>query len=141
MKSQIMNPHKISALSDNFFLTPHVTNLIQFNQYLGVSLTETCFCLRLYGTYYFLIQEIHFSCHGKMKRWICNFSIGDLPRALDSNCVWMNKFDIKVDPRPILCMHEYLTQQMLDYIFCKKKLYIINYKSKQHSNTYTHAFV
>ena len=49
-------------------------------------------------------------CHGKMKRWICNFSIGDLPRAINSQCLWMNKFDLSVDPRPIICMHEYLTQ-------------------------------
>ena len=55
-------------------------------------------------------NNIFSSCHGKMKRWICNFSLGDLPTALKSNCVWMNKFDLKVDPRPIICMHEYLTQ-------------------------------
>ena len=45
-----------------------------------------------------------------MKRWICNFGLGDLPAALNSNCFWMNKFDLSFDPRPVVCMHEYLTQ-------------------------------
>lgn len=49
-------------------------------------------------------------CHGQMKRWICNFAMGDLPTALSTKCIWMNKFDLNFDPRPVACMHEYLTQ-------------------------------
>ena len=53
MKSQIMNPHKISAHSDNFYFW-HPMLLIELISIsnMGVSLIETCFCSRLYGIWY-----------------------------------------------------------------------------------------
>lgn len=49
-------------------------------------------------------------CHGLMKRWICNFALGDLPVALGSRCIWINKFDIHFDTDAPFCLYEYLIQ-------------------------------
>ncbi len=49
------------------------------------------------------------TCGGKMKRWICNLGLEDLPEAISRKCIWINKFDLKSDPRPVLCLHQYLT--------------------------------
>jgi hypothetical protein len=49
------------------------------------------------------------TCLGRMKRWICNLSLEDLPAAVASRCIWINKFDLGTDPRPIYCLHRHLT--------------------------------
>lgn len=45
-----------------------------------------------------------------MKRWICNFAMGDVPGALDSKCIWMNKFDLNVDAEAVVCVREFLVR-------------------------------
>lgn len=50
------------------------------------------------------------TCHGLMKRWICNFSMGDVPTAVSSKCIWMNKFDLHVDSHAVACVREYLVR-------------------------------
>ena len=50
------------------------------------------------------------TCHGLMKRWICNFSLGDLSSALDSKCIWINKFDVTFDPEAAFCLREFLVR-------------------------------
>ena len=50
------------------------------------------------------------TCHGVMKRWICNFNMDDLPDALSSQCLWINKFDLKVDPLAVFCLREFLVK-------------------------------
>ena len=47
-----------------------------------------------------------------MNRWICNFAMGDVPTALKSGCIWMNKFDLNVDAQAIVCVREYLLRQI-----------------------------
>jgi len=47
-------------------------------------------------------------CHGLMKRWICNFALDDIPKAIESKCLWINKFDLNVDPLAVHCTREYL---------------------------------
>jgi len=50
------------------------------------------------------------TCQGLMKRWICNFSMGDVPTALNSGCIWMNKFDLHLDAAAVHCLREYLVR-------------------------------
>ena len=50
------------------------------------------------------------TCHGLMKRWICNFAMGDVPVSLTSGCIWMNKFDLVVDPQAVVCVREFLVK-------------------------------
>ena len=48
------------------------------------------------------------NCKGLMKRWICNFAMGDVPNAINSGCIWMNKFDLNVDAEAVVCVREFL---------------------------------
>ena len=50
------------------------------------------------------------TCQGLMKRWICNFAMGDAPSALTSGCIWMNKFDLHIDSQAVVCIREYLVR-------------------------------
>ena len=51
-------------------------------------------------------------CRGKMKRYICNLSIGDYPEALEKPCLFLNKFGLDVDGSAITCLYQHLTQQI-----------------------------
>ena len=57
-----MNPHKISAQSDNFYFW-HPMLLIELISIsnMWVSLIVTCFCSRLYSNCFGFLQEFH--CH------------------------------------------------------------------------------
>ena len=46
-----------------------------------------------------------------MKRYICNLALPDLPEAMERQCLFLNKFDLSVDPIPVACIHQYLTQK------------------------------
>ena len=53
-------------------------------------------------------------CEGKVIRQICNFGIGDLPKARSQGCLIGNKFSSDVDSLAPLCqMKELLTASFL----------------------------
>ena len=39
--------------------------------------------------------------------------MGDVPNALNSGCVWMNKFDLNIDAQAVVCIREYLVRWFL----------------------------
>jgi hypothetical protein len=45
-----------------------------------------------------------------MKRYICNLALADLPEALEHDCLFLNKFDLSVDPTSVACLHQHWTQ-------------------------------
>lgn len=50
------------------------------------------------------------NCFGQSKRWMCNLSLRDLVEAQENSCLFMNKFDLKVDSRPVNCLRETFTK-------------------------------
>ncbi len=54
-----------------------------------------------------LWEESVRKCHGQMKRYICNFALNDLPEAMEKNCLFLNKFDLEVDPSAATCMYQH----------------------------------
>ena len=48
------------------------------------------------------------ACEGKIVRQVCNVSIKDLEYFRESDCVFGNKFNLKVSPEAPLCQFEYL---------------------------------
>ena len=48
-------------------------------------------------------------CHGRMKRYICNLSLGDFPEAFEKNCLFLNKFGVDIDGSAITCLYQHLT--------------------------------
>ena len=53
------------------------------------------------------------NCFGQSKRWMCNLSLKDLVEAQEQPCLFINKFDLNVDSRPITCLREYFTSRVL----------------------------
>ena len=48
-------------------------------------------------------------CYGEMKRNMCNYALKDLATIWPFDSYYANKFDLAVDPKAVLCMHEFLT--------------------------------
>ena len=53
------------------------------------------------------------NCYGQSKRWMCNLGLRDLVQAFVEPCLFVNKFDLLVDPRPVMCLRDYLTPSKL----------------------------
>ena len=52
-------------------------------------------------------------CYGENRRWMCNLGFRDLNQIYSSNqpsCLFINKFDLNVDSRPVLCLREHFTK-------------------------------
>jgi hypothetical protein len=49
----------------------------------------------------------------------------DLPVALSTRCLWINKFDLKVDPLAIHCLREYLVSWMATFSSFQNSLFVI----------------
>ena len=52
-------------------------------------------------------------CYGQNRRWMCNLGFRDLNQIYSSHqpsCLFINKFDLNVDSRSVLCLREHFTK-------------------------------
>ena len=52
-------------------------------------------------------------CYGQNRRWMCNLGFRDLNQIYSPHqprCLFINKFDLNVDSRPVLCLREHFTK-------------------------------